>query len=185
MARITPTEFQLKDGTQLLIRCAEQSDAVRLLEAVITVVRDGDGMIVEPDEFNQGEEQEQSWIRAFNDNPRELLLVAEAAGQIVGNIGFHIAKRRRLSHSGEFGMSVHPNWRNRGIGSALLDSLVEWALSVPEIEKICLKVRADNDRAITLYKKHGFVEVGRAKRAAKLDEGLYVDEIAMERFVDL
>ena len=140
-------------------------------------------MVVEHDEFTKTEDQERAWIRAINDNPRELLLLAEVEGRIVGNIDFHIAKRRRLDHSGEFGMSVQPGWRNRGIGSALLGSLIEWASGVKEVEKIGLKVRADNDRGIALYKKHGFVQCGRLKDSMKLADGVYVDDILMERFV--
>jgi putative acetyltransferase len=80
-------------------------------------------------------------------------------------------------------MSVQPGWRSRGVGNALLGSLVAWATSVKEIEKIILRVRADNPRAIALYKKHGFVQCGLSKDVLKLDDGVYVDEVTMERFV--
>ena len=111
------------------------------------------------------------------------LLLAEVEGRIVGNIDFHIARRRRLAHAGEFGMSVQSDWRSRGIGNALLESLIEWALTVKEVEKISLRVRADNPRAIALYKKHGFVTCGVARDAIRLSGGVYVDDIMMERFV--
>jgi RimJ/RimL family protein N-acetyltransferase len=183
MAVIPARTIQLRDGTEVVLRCAQESDALALLEAVRAVFTDGEGMVLEPEEFDKTEDQEKVWIKAINDNPRELLLLAEVGGRIVGNIDFHIAKRRRLAHTGEFGMSVQPGWRNRGIGNALLESLVEWADSVKEIEKIVLKVRADNPRAVALYKKHGFVQSGYAKDAMRLSEGVYVDDITMERFV--
>src|SRR4030095_16192960 len=105
MARIIPRKSQLRDGTEILIRCAEQSDARMLLDAVMTMLRDGDGMVMDPDEFSQSEEQEQSWGASFNDNPRDRLLVAEAEGRLVGGINFHVGKRRRFAHTGEFGLS--------------------------------------------------------------------------------
>ena len=80
-------------------------------------------------------------------------------------------------------MSVQPDWRGRGVGNALLGSLIEWASAVKAVEKITLKVRADNPRAIALYKKHGFVQSGYAKDAMRLSNGVYVDDITMERFV--
>lgn len=80
-------------------------------------------------------------------------------------------------------MGVHPDWRSRGVGNVLLGSLIEWARSVPEIEKISLKVNADNHRAIALYQKHGFVQCGHSKNAIKLRDGVYVDDFTMERFV--
>jgi RimJ/RimL family protein N-acetyltransferase len=183
MALISSRRIRLKDGTEVVIRCARDSDARALLDAVLAVLVDGDGMLAEPDEFNTTEDEEKVWIKAFNDNPRSLLLVAEVEGRIVGNIGFSIGRRRRLAHSGEFGMSVQPGWRNRGIGNALLGSLIEWATGVKEVEKISLKVRADNERGIALYKKHGFVQCGYLKDSMKLSDGVYVDDILMERFV--
>src|SRR5688572_15457979 len=127
MALLPPKKIQLNDGTELVIRCAQEGDALALLQAAQTVFFDGEGMVVEPDEFSKTEDEEKAWVDALNDNPRELLLVAEVEGRIVGNIDFHIAKRRRLAHSGEFGMSVQPGWRSRGIGNVLLGSLIEWA----------------------------------------------------------
>src|SRR5262245_8298378 len=109
--------------------------------------------------------------------------MAEAEGAIVGVIDFHIAARRRLSHWGSFGMSVRPGWRGCGLGNLLLERMIAWARSVPEIEKITLAVRADNRRAIALYKKHGFVQSGCARDNLKLSDGSYVDDITMELFV--
>ena len=182
MAFLPPKKIQLKDE-MVVIRCAQEGDALALLEVAKTVFLDGEGMVVEPDEFSKTEDQEKAWINALNDNPRELLLVAEVASRIVGNIDFHIAKRRRLAHSGVFGMSVLPGCRGRGIGNALLGSLIEWASTVKEIEKIGLQVRADNERGIALYRKHGFAQCGLSKDSLKLADGVYVDEITMERFV--
>lgn len=183
MALLPPKKTRLKDGTEVVLRCAEEGDARALLEATQTIFVDGEGMVVEPDEFIKTEDQEKEWIAALNSNPRELLLVAEVDNRIVGNIDFHIGKRRRVAHWGEFGMSVQPGWRSRGVGNALLARLIEWALSVKEVEKITLRVRADNPRAIALYKKHGFVQCGVARDAIKLSNGTYVDDIMMERFV--
>jgi RimJ/RimL family protein N-acetyltransferase len=183
MARIPSRTVNLKDGRKVLLRCAEESDALALVEAAKNTFLDGEGMVVEPDEFTKTEAEESAWIRGLNENPKELLLIAEADGRIVGNIDFHIEKRRRLAHAGVFGMSVQPGWRNSGMGSALLESLLQWARSVPEVEKVYLIVRADNPRAIALYRKHGFVQSGLAKDSIKLPDGTYVDELTMEMFV--
>jgi RimJ/RimL family protein N-acetyltransferase len=183
MAVMAPKTIQLKDGIRALLRCAGDSDALALLENAKSGFVDGEGMVVEPDEFTKTEEQEKEWIRGLNENPRNLLLVVEVEGRIVGNIDFHIARRRRVAHWGEFGMSVVPGWRSRGVGDALLGGLVAWATSVPEIEKIVLRVRADNPRAMALYKKHGFVEYGRSKDSVRLSDGVYIDDVMMERFV--
>jgi len=182
MATIAPRTIRLRDGTDVVLRSAQESDALALLQLAREIFLDGEGMLLEADEFVKTEDEERAWIRALHENPSELVLVAEVHGRIVGIIDFHIAKLRRLAHSGHFGMAVHPDWRNRGIGNALLASLLEWARSAPQVEKISLKVRADNPRGIALYRKHGFVHCGREKNAIKLSDGVYVDDLSMERF---
>jgi len=183
MAFVDSQNVQLRDGRHVTIRCAQESDAAALIEAATNIFRDGEGMIAEPDEFNKTEDEERTWIRSLNENPKELLLVAESNEKIVGGIDFHIARQRRCAHWGSFGISVQPGWRNCGIGNALLTRLLQWARSSPEIEKVCLAVRADNPRAIALYKKLGFVESGRAKDAIKLGHDRFVDNLSMELFV--
>ena len=183
MALLPPKKTQLKDGREVVIRCAQESDASALLEFIKINLADGGGMIGEPDEFTKTEDDEKAWIKALNDDPKQLLLVGDADGIIVGIIDFHIQKRRRVAHWGSFGMSVRPGWRSFGVGNALLDGLLVWARSVPEIEKITLAVRADNHRAIALYKKYGFAQSGCAKDYLKMSDGSYIDDLNMEMFV--
>lgn len=183
MALILPKTTRLKDGRSLLIRVANESDAAGLLESTNASVRDGAGIIAEPDEFNKTEEEERIRIGKMNDHPKQLLLLADVDGVVVGHIAFHIANLRRRSHWGSFGMDVRPGWRGIGIGDALLEALLSWAAAVPGIEKVTLAVRADNPAAIALYKKHGFVESGCAKDYLKLGDGRYVDDLTMEKFV--
>ena len=80
-------------------------------------------------------------------------------------------------------MAVRPGWRGCGIGNALITCLLEWAVVTPGIEKVTLAVRADNDRAIALYQKHGFVLSGCDKAYLRLSDGTFVDDLRMERFV--
>ncbi len=74
-------------------------------------------------------------------------------------------------------------WRGRGVGTALLKSLLEWATAHPLIEKVWLEVFATNERAIRLYRKLGFVEEGVRPQDIKLGPGRYVDTLAMYKFV--
>ena len=64
-----------------------------------------------------------------------------------------------------------------GIGTMLLDTLIEWARA-EDITKVELKVRVDNQRAISLYHKLGFVDEGHLKNAMKVGK-VYYDELCM------
>jgi RimJ/RimL family protein N-acetyltransferase len=115
----------------------------------------------------------------MRENPAEILILAEMAGEIVGNIDLHVGARRRTSHVGEFGMGMLPEVRSRGLGSLLLGRLIRWARGVPQLEKIDLRMIANNTRAMGLYRKLGFVEEGRRAREIKYADGSYADEILM------
>jgi putative acetyltransferase len=78
-------------------------------------------------------------------------LTVELDGRPVGLATLYIQTYRRLAHQTEY--------RNRGIGSFLLSSIMKLAKQHFHIELIHLQVYQDN-RAIDLYKKFGFVEFG-------------------------
>ena len=81
-------------------------------------------------------------------------------------------------------MLVDAQWRSVGVGSALLESLLEWARANPIIEKVTLATFSTNTRAINLYKKMGFKEEGYCPRDMKAGEGKYIDSVLMYQFVD-
>lgn len=54
-------------------------------------------------------------------------------------------------------------FRRQGIGDALMEHFLSWSLSYGE-EGIWLEIRAGNEAAAALYKKHGFLESGRRRR---------------------
>lgn len=54
---------------------------------------------------------------------------------------------------GELGISVAETWQGKGVGSALLKTVLEWA----DMQKIqSLRLTVENERAKTLYRKFGF-----------------------------
>lgn len=59
-------------------------------------------------------------------------------------------------------IAVHPDYRRRGMASAILTSLMRYARD-RHAESVTLEVRVSNAAAIALYKKAGFAEVGRRR----------------------
>jgi L-phenylalanine/L-methionine N-acetyltransferase len=85
-----------------------------------------------------------------------------------------------MNHVGCLGMGVMAEFRGQGIGSKLLASVIQhaWANGLKRLE---LEVFADNEVAIALYKKHGFVQEG-VKRFARVVDGHYQDIIVMAQY---
>ncbi|EIT86185.1 hypothetical protein A374_06286 [Fictibacillus macauensis ZFHKF-1] len=116
-------------------------------------------------------------------NDLETILVAQDGERVIGWIVFQSSSRQRLRHTGSFGMMLRKEARNKGIGTLLLQALLEWAEHHPVIEKVCLGVLATNTAAIALYTKLGFQEEGRKINEVKMRSGDYVDDVLMYRFV--
>jgi ribosomal protein S18 acetylase RimI-like enzyme len=82
------------------------------------------------------------------------MFVAEEAGGLVGVI----TEYRHDPYGHTLGMLVDERYRGRGIGSALLSQLIEWAAS-RAIPHLSLLVFPHNERALALYRKFGFEEI--------------------------
>jgi RimJ/RimL family protein N-acetyltransferase len=104
-------------------------------------------------------------------------------GAIIGTLRFKNHPRRRMAHHGHFGIGVDEEWRSRGVGRALIQVLLDWAAASDTIEKVCLGVFAENDRARALYRSLGFFEEGRRLAEFRMGPGRYSDDIQMFRFV--
>jgi RimJ/RimL family protein N-acetyltransferase len=182
MASIQSKTFTDRTGQELLIRTAQPDEAGALLAYIRPVAEETEFFVIEPDEFPATVDEERTWIQDHLDHPGRIILLAEADGAIIGSVTFEAGNFRRVCHRGNLGLAVVREWRERGVGTALLRTLLEWAESNPAIEKVCLDVFAINEPAIRLYKKLGFIEEGRRARDIKRGPDDYVDTVMMCRF---
>lgn len=87
--------------------------------------------------------------------------------------------REKLRHKGLlFRMYVLADSAGKGIGRALIQTVINRARALSNLEQINLTVVASNERAVRLYASLGFVPFGREERAIKYN-GQYFDELAM------
>jgi len=84
-------------------------------------------------------------------------LVAVEKGKI---IGFIIGVKTDASTLRILMLAVDKNYRRRGIATSLFKRL---QFNFPEVRKITLETRIDNEEAIKFYKKLGFKVVERVK----------------------
>ncbi len=82
-----------------------------------------------------------------------------------------------LTHSSWLALGVHREFRRRGIGRRLMDSVIEKAWQ-SGLERIELVVWADNQPAIALYENLGFQHEGVLRNYRYLD-GKYTDAVMM------
>jgi L-phenylalanine/L-methionine N-acetyltransferase len=119
--------------------------------------------------------------RASNDGSADIMLVAELDGVVAGNAGLHGASLQvRRRHVLGLGISVALEHQGKGVGSALMAALTDYADHWAHVLRLELSVYTDNAHAIALYKKFGFVQEG-VHRAYALRGGRYVDTVSMAR----
>ena len=172
---------KLKDREHLLIRNAIESDAAEIIKYFKKVTSETDFLVTQPDEVIMSIDQEKAIIRAHLEKKNSLFLVALLNDEVVGSLNFIGGGRKRTKHKGELGMSVLKDFWGLGIGSALLQSLLDWTKK-SEIRKLQLEVMVDNERAINLYRKFGFKIEGRKEKAV-FKNGKYIDLFVMGRWV--
>lgn len=121
------------------------------------------------------------WQQRLSNIPQGVYsYVAELDGKIVGNIGFEHSQRPRTSHCASFGIGVHDDYHGMGIGSQLLETVLELADNWLNIMRIQIEVTVDNKAAIALYSKYGFEIEGEAQYSVYRD-GDYVATYYMAR----
>jgi RimJ/RimL family protein N-acetyltransferase len=173
-----PRTHELANGRVLLIREADGEDTRAVLDYVNAVCGESDFLSFGPGEFERTEPEEEEYLRQCRAAGNRLYLLGMIDGIVVATLSFAGGQRPRLRHSGEFGMSVRKVCWGLGIGSLMLDALIQWAGEGGIVKKINLRVRTDNRRAIRLYESKGFVMEGALRKEILLD-GRYYDHYWM------
>lgn len=177
-------EFLTRDGLACTVREAVPEDAQALLALRDAVLAERlDGVISQPEDPPLTLEQERAWIAGYAGADNSVLLVAEHEGRIAGLLDLRGGRRLRERHAATFGITVAREWRNRGVGTALVRAMLDWATANPAIDKVKLSVVAQNEDARRLYRRLGFEEEGTQRREYKKADGTYLDNVLMCRFV--
>lgn len=108
--------------------------------------------------------------------------VALDGERVVGWADIFPAWAHAVAHCGQLGMGVHPDYRGQGIGERLLAACIAKART-RGITRIELEARSDNQPAIGLYRKLGFVDEARKRNAMRFD-GVYYDAVQMSLVFD-
>lgn len=117
-------------------------------------------------------------LTTFSDN--HINLVALIDNQVVGQLSLQVMDRPRRKHVATLGMGVSSQHTGQGVGDQLLTSAMDLTDNWLNIRRVELEVYKNNEAAICLYQKHGFVEEG-VMRDYAFTRGEYVDALMMAR----
>jgi len=119
--------------------------------------------------------------------PREgaYTLVACVEEDVIGHMSLRtFPNSPRRKHVGALGMGVLDEWQRKGVGTALMKAVINFADRWLNLTRLELSVYTDNEPAIRLYEKFGFETEGTLQKYAFRD-GEFVDVFMMARVRDL
>ena len=175
--------IKLKSGMELLLRRPKEEDAEAMLEYLNIVGGESDNLLFGKNEFRLTVEQEREHINNVNINDNALMLLGIIDNQIISVSQVSAPNRKRIAHNSELAISVKKEYWSMGIGTAVMEVLIDFAKNHETIKTISLGVKASNKKAQHLYEKLGFEKVGVHRNFFNID-GNYDDEILMDLYID-
>ena len=174
------SEHILQDGRTLILRDPTLSDAQEMIGYLKIVGSETDFLLADENGIEGLTlEGEQGWITSTLTAPNTKMFVGTIGGEIVLVCDVRAAGRPRIAHVGGVAISIKRDYWRLGIGSIAMQAMIDFARGTNFLRTLSLEVREGNERAIALYKRFGFVEIGRHKARINV-RGTYYDEILMD-----
>lgn len=166
-------------GTEIRIRNAAAADGAAVLENFNQTHAETDYLLTYPDENRFDAEQESRFLERKAESPREIELLAIVDGRVAGTAGVDaVGTKYKVAHRADFGISVLKEYWGLGIGRALMEACIQCAREAGYVQ-MELNVVADNERAIAMYRRAGFVEYGRNPKGFRSRTAGYQEVVSM------
>lgn len=175
-------KFKVKGGLEVTLKTPEKSEAREVLDFIRNVTGQTDYLLSVPEDFSADAECEAKFIEA-NIASGNYFIAVYADGRIIGDCNINFNTHIKDRHRSNVGIAIDKDYWGLGIGSLIFDELIRLAKENGVTEQIELGVIDKNERALSLYRKKGFVKAGSIPRALKLADGSYLDEDFMVRYL--
>lgn len=154
----------LKDGRQCCLRNGTEHDGQAVLENFNLTHEQTDYLLSYPDESSMDVAQETQFLKEKTESENEIEIIALVDGIVAGTAGIGaVGTKYKLRHRAEFGIGVDKAYWGLGIGRGLLDACIACARNAGYTQ-LELDVAAENEQAVMMYKRAGFIEYGRNPR---------------------
>jgi len=173
-------EFISKKGRKIEIRDIQEKDYVELKNFINSLVMENVFILKNVTIDDEGE---LSYVRKCIDEVKRkerVHLIAVYKNKIIG-VAEIKKKRFKEKHVGVLGVSVRKNFRNEGIGKALMKEIIKRSKGIG-IKLIVLDLFKVNKTAFILYKKLGFKKYGELPKALK-HKGKYMSMVLMYKWI--
>jgi GNAT superfamily N-acetyltransferase len=170
-----PKEVGLRDGSRVLVRSLEDGDEQALLDFFLRIP-EGERFFLKEDVT--APDVVDRWVRE-RDFRRALALLAMDGSRVVADAVLIRRRGNSRSHIGEIRVVVAPEYRERGLGTALIRELCDVADDAG-LEKVMFELVADREQeAIRAAEWLGFLRVATIEVGAVDQLGHHHDVVLM------
>ena len=174
-----PHTITLGDGTKVTLRPLMKGDEQGLVEYFQALPVE-DRLCLKEDVTDP--EVIASWIFDL-DYDHIFPLLATDNGRIIGDATLHFSPIGWNRHEGEIRLTTDPQYRVKGLGTALVQELIDIAKELG-LEQLSAEMPPVLDKAFYLFEKLGFKEVAVLKGFVRDMEGKESDLVLMTKFLD-
>lgn len=172
-------QLTTKSGRQITLRQPQPDDAQLLFNYNHTLEIEDTFTLLNPS-FPVTLQEETDYLSAILKRLRakwQVMYLAFDHGLMIGSGQVTVQGRRRM-HVGNFGISLLKTYRHDGLGEQLSRLIIAEAKEVLHVTLITLDVFANNETALNLYRKLGFIDYGRLPNGLKYKDH-FIDSILM------
>lgn len=169
----------LKNGKAAILRNGTQADGEAALVNFNLTHAETDYLLSYPDENSLTAEQEGKFLADKTARENEIEILAIVDGHVVGMAGIEaIGSVYKLRHRAEFGIAIAKSYWGLGLGKAMTQACIKCARQAGYTQ-LELSVVAENESAVALYRKCGFIEYGRDPRGSRSRSSGYQELVYM------
>lgn len=156
----------MTEQDEVKIRMADGYDATAVIDLLKQLRIESDLLAVDDNLDDLTEDQEAMQINLLNSSGRNLVLIAKINTETIGIVS--ITELDDSPNEGELGVAVLNKYQNMGLGTALIDSAIDWYQNYSLLEQLSLEVFNENQKALKLYLALGFEVVSQNKSKSKM-----------------
>lgn len=165
--------MRLKNGNELLIKQANESMVDDILAYMEVIGGESHNLTFGAHEFKITREEELAMIAHAASTDGCYFLCGYLDNELVSLLNLQRFAKKRMAHRAGIGLSVRKHQWCNGIGRAMLEEAIRYAISIDDLDFIDLEVLDDNVGAIHMYEVLGFKRYATYDHFFKLDETYY------------
>ncbi len=162
----------LKNKSLIVFKELDGQDAEEVLNYLNKVGGETDFLTFGKEGIPYTIEQEKVVLRNMKETERNYMIGGYINKNLVTIGSITSSSRNRLKHKADIGISVLKAYWNIGVGSQMMDCLITLCKE-NNFRKVDLLVYENNEKAIKLYEKFGFIKEGLLSRDVFIEGTFY------------